>query len=57
MAAGPVTPTAAQVRLLALSTLDRNVEQFTMPHNFHLDPISLFSEYKTMTDNTLSTWT
>jgi hypothetical protein len=56
-ATDPLTPTAAQVRLLALSTLDRNIEQFTMPYNFDLGPITLFSEYKTVTDDTLPTWT
>jgi hypothetical protein len=56
-APGPVTPTEAQIRQLALSTLDQNIEHFTMPHNFHLDPISLFSEYKTVNEDTLPIWT
>jgi hypothetical protein len=56
-ATGPVTPTAAQVRELALSTLDKNIKHFTEPHNFLLDPVSLFSEYKTATDDALPIWT
>jgi hypothetical protein len=57
-ATGPVcTPTTDQVRLLALSTLDINVEHFTMPHNFGLDPVSLFSDYKSFNDDPLPIWT
>jgi hypothetical protein len=55
-ATDPVIPTAAQVRLLALSTLDRNVNCYTTPDNFNLNPITLFSEYKKMTDDTNPTW-
>jgi hypothetical protein len=56
-APGPVTPTALQVRQLALTTLDRNVEHFTKAHNFHLDANTLFSEYKTTTNDALPLWT
>jgi hypothetical protein len=56
-ATGPVLPTDAQVRMLALSTLDRNIGHFTEPHNFDLNQVSLFSEYKTVTNDALPIWT
>jgi hypothetical protein len=50
---GPVTPTESQVRQLALSTLDINVDHFTKRHNFHLDVNTHFSDHKTTTNDTL----
>ena len=55
--AGPVQPTAPQIRELALITLDQNVDYFTKPHNFHLDRNTLFSDYKLATEDANPTWT
>jgi hypothetical protein len=40
-ATGPVKPITSQIRELALSTLDKNVDHFTKEHNFNLDPTTL----------------
>jgi hypothetical protein len=56
-ASGAVKPTTAQVRELALATLDRNVEHFTKAHNFNLNPNTLFSDYKKATEDANPTWT
>jgi hypothetical protein len=47
---GAVKPTTTDIRDLALTTLDRNVEHFTQAHNFNFDPNTLFTDYKKAND-------
>jgi hypothetical protein len=53
---GARPPTEADIRELALSTLDINHEYFTKEHNFHFAAESIFSDFKEATDDPLPLW-